>query len=303
VGPSVRAVKWRCEWCGKPHEENDPPCDNCGHSEFEKAVVPAAPEGDETTSDAYGYVWVCTECGNDHPKNTPPCDRCGHDTFERQAIEYDEDEVMDEMLGESSTSSTPSVDVGYLDVLDAKLVVAFLVVLGLVAVIGLGTVGIVDLSRYGIGPSPGPVPGNATAAGSLSLAEVESAYVAELNERRSGAGVAELTRDDQLADAARFANQQRVRVDYGDGSPADEAEISSRIGDACGGRVLVDEFEVETDLDTDPDAFGSERALASALLDASGRSDGSFAEADRGRTGVDVHIAPDGTVYVLQYAC
>jgi hypothetical protein len=296
-------VKWRCEWCGKPHAENDPPCDNCGHSEFEKAVVPAAPEGDETTSDAYGYVWVCTECGNDHPKNTPPCDRCGHDTFERQEIEFDEDEVMNEMLGGSETSSTPSADVGYLDVLDAKLVVAFIAVVGLVVVIGLGTVGIVDLSRYGIGPSPGPVPGNATTAGSLSLAEVEAAYVSELNERRADGGFDELTRDDQIADAARFANQQRVRAAYGDGSPANEEEIGSRIGDACGGRILVDEFEVETDLDTDSTAFESERALARALLDASGRSGGAFVEPDRGRTGVDVHVAPDGTVYVLQYAC
>ncbi|MEF8830385.1 MAG: hypothetical protein V5A23_02475, partial [Halobacteriales archaeon] len=64
-------MKYRCEWCGKPHERNDPPCDNCGHHSFERAVVPKAPE--EAPEE---YVWVCPECGRVHPRNSPPCSRC-----------------------------------------------------------------------------------------------------------------------------------------------------------------------------------------------------------------------------------
>jgi 3'-5' exoribonuclease len=92
-------MEWRCAWCGKPHEENDPPCDNCGHGEFEKAVVPMAPD-DEADDGETMTQWVCQECGNEHPKHTPPCDRCGGGPLERREITYDESQVVDEMLSE-----------------------------------------------------------------------------------------------------------------------------------------------------------------------------------------------------------
>lgn len=76
-------MKYRCEWCGKPHERNDPPCDNCGHHSFERAVVPKSPE--ETPEE---YVWVCPECGRVHPRNSPPCSRCGHMQLEKRSQDY-----------------------------------------------------------------------------------------------------------------------------------------------------------------------------------------------------------------------
>ena len=81
-------MEWRCEWCGKPHEEDDPPCDNCGHGSFEQAVVPRpdlAASNPETTT-----VWVCTNCGREHPKHSPPCSRCNNAKLERQEKRIDE---------------------------------------------------------------------------------------------------------------------------------------------------------------------------------------------------------------------
>jgi rRNA maturation endonuclease Nob1 len=76
-------MKWRCEWCGKPHERNAPPCDNCGHHSLERAVVPKAPEEGQEE-----YVWVCPECGRDHPRNSPPCSRCGNMQLEQRPLDY-----------------------------------------------------------------------------------------------------------------------------------------------------------------------------------------------------------------------
>jgi rubrerythrin len=84
-------MEWRCEWCGKPHEEDDPPCDNCGHHKFEKAVV----QRPDTEGPASTTVWVCTECGRGHTKNSPPCSRCGNPDLEREQRQVDESNLTD----------------------------------------------------------------------------------------------------------------------------------------------------------------------------------------------------------------
>lgn len=78
-------MEWRCEWCGKPHGADDPPCDNCGHGRFERAVQPVGPEGEGGPT-----VWVCSDCGRDHPRNNPPCSRCGGMDLERREQTYEE---------------------------------------------------------------------------------------------------------------------------------------------------------------------------------------------------------------------
>ncbi|MFC7058003.1 hypothetical protein [Halovenus salina] len=77
-------MEWRCEWCGKPHEEDDPPCDNCGHGQFEKAVVRQTDLSEEGSQEAT-IVWVCPDCGREHPKHAPPCSRCGNPTQRNSA--------------------------------------------------------------------------------------------------------------------------------------------------------------------------------------------------------------------------
>lgn len=292
-------MKWRCAYCGKPHERNDPPCDNCGHSEFEKAVVPMAPEAEDEEA-ATTYVWVCTECGNDHPKNTPPCDRCGAAPLERREQSFDEQAVVEEMLGESeSERGSTAADVGYLDVLDAKLVLGFVGVGALLTVLVLGFLGVVSIP--GITP-PGPVPGNATSVDGLSLSGVEAAYVEGLNERRPAAGYDELTRDDDLASAAAYVNRERVRAAYADGDGPTGERFREELGDSCGeAGPSATAFEMPSNLGTggEPE-YDSEAELARALLDSRSSE---FQSGERGLIGVDVHVAPDGRVYVAQVVC
>jgi len=291
-------MKWRCTHCGKPHERNDPPCDNCGHSEFEKAVVPMAPEGDEDA--ATTHAWICTECGNDHPKHTPPCDRCGHSNLERREIKFDEEEVVAEMLGEGQDRSTPSADVSYLDVLDAKLVAMFLGVGALIVVLALGFTGVIHVP--GISPV-GPPPGEAETASGLSLADVEDAYVAELNDRRAAEDAGALTVDENLQSGATYANQELVRADYADGDGPDPQEVRSRVGDTCED-IQPASFAVESNLGQEGDTtFETEGELAAALVEEYRSVSGGPEEPENGLIGVDVHVAPDGTVYVTQLVC
>jgi len=93
-------MEWRCEWCGKPHEEDDPPCDSCGHGSFERAVVRRTDlsGGDPDTM----TVWVCTACGREHPKHSPPCSRCNNGTLEQREKRVDESNLTD---GPNSTDT------------------------------------------------------------------------------------------------------------------------------------------------------------------------------------------------------
>lgn len=290
-------MEWRCAWCGKPHEENDPPCDNCGHGEYEKAVVPMAPEGEDDGETI--TAWVCTECGHEHPKHTPPCDRCGGADLERREMDYDEDEIVAEMLDEGRAG--PSADVGYLDVLDAKLVLGFVGVAALIAVLALGYLGYVDVP--GIGPDPAP--GYADSVDGIALDDVEAAYVAELNDRRAANGYANLTADERVGSAATYYNKQRVRRAYADGERADGRELSQRLGNAC----TADEvdpliYNVSSELGQDGGGeFDSAADLARVLVETSHAGEESYANASGGLVGVDVHVAPDGTVFVTQFAC
>lgn len=296
-------MKWRCSWCGKPHEDNDPPCDNCGHHEFEKAVVPMAPEAD--AADATSHVWVCTECGNDHPKHTPPCDRCGNATLERRELTYDEDEVLDEMLG--GESSGPSADVGYLDVLDAKLAAGFLAVGALVLVLALGFLGVVSVPGLDIGPAEEiTAPGNDTQVGHISLQAVETEYVSQLNAQREANGYEPLSVDEDVTLAASNVNKQRVRAVFvGEETPT-ENDLHTQVADSCGSSVEARAFELPTGAMPGGSITGydSEAAVGEALLDQRITNGPiQYQEAERNVIGVDVHVGPNDRVYVLQVVC
>lgn len=99
-------MEWRCEWCGKPQEENDPPCDNCGHGKFEKAVVREKSLDSDVNSTV---VWVCTACGREHTKNSPPCSRCNNAKLERQRKEIT-DENLTTLPGEGRLDNTPNAE-------------------------------------------------------------------------------------------------------------------------------------------------------------------------------------------------
>jgi len=277
-------MEWRCEWCGKPHEEDDPPCDNCGHGTFEKAVVQQAPQAEgpnETT------LWVCTECGRAHPKHSPPCSRCGNATLKRETRAVDDEEL-----------AVPS----YFDLLTPRYVLGLLLALGLAAVFVLGVTGAVDIPGFSTGvPSVDGVPGNATYAGGISLAETEDAYLRELNDRRQEAGLATVSTDSHLDEVARYVNQKLVKSEYADGEMPGGERLGNLIGESCQGepdlKVVVLAAENGTNAVDTPDA------LTTAPFENGTVSGTAMGEYSQGITGVDLHSVDDGTVYLLQLSC
>lgn len=271
-------MDWRCEWCGKPHEENDPPCDNCGHATFEEAVVrrtDLADDGPESTT-----VWVCTECDRTHTKHSPPCSRCGNHKLVKEEQRVDDDEL-----------SVPS----YLDLLTPRYVLGLVVVLALAGVFVGGLTGVIDVPGFGNDvPTVENVPGDAESAGDIGLTGVERAYLDEFDGVRAGAGMDNLTRDERLDEIATFVNQHRVKEAYGDGNGVPSDPTNSLIDDRCDGQVFIDETTLQSGNYTSATEFGN--AFAESL-------GGETGPAEATSVGVDTHTAPDGTVYLLVLAC
>jgi len=281
------SAKWRCDWCGKPHARNDPPCDNCGHHKFEKAVVPVAPEEG-------GYerqpIWVCPECGREHQKNSPPCSRCGNAKLEKHVPR--EEDYAEELSGTS-----------YLDVLEPRYAVGIVFALVAGGALVLALLGVITLPGMG-GPSlaVADVPGNATTANGIDLAETERAYLADANDRRAEAGVDRLDRSETLDDVARYLNQRRVKGTYTNEEVPPIDRVSDALGDACNGEQPVAYTESGGDRETITD-YDSPDSLAAALGDVFDSGEDSLSEFPVGRTGVDVHVGPDGRVFVTQVVC
>ena len=281
------SAKWRCAWCGKPHSRNDPPCDNCGHHKFEKAVVPVAPESDDYERQP---IWVCPECGREHQKNSPPCSRCGNANLEKH-VPSDED-YANELSGTS-----------YLDVLEPQYVLGMVFALVAGGVLILAVAGVITLPGTG-GPSltVDGVPGNTTTVNGVDLTETERAYLASVNDGRESAGVDRLDGSENLDDVARFLNQRRVKNTYTEESVPDIDRAGQPLQEACGdnSRLLVRESR---SLAGNESAFASSDTLAAILDDAFLDRDDATAEFAVGRTGVDVHVAPEDRVFVTQVVC
>ena len=271
-------MEWRCEWCGKPHEEDDPPCDNCGHGSFERAVVPVAGAGESLGSEA--KVWVCTSCGREHTKHNPPCSRCGHGELELQRQEVSDDEL-----------EVP----GYVDLLTPRYVLGLVVVLAVAGVFVLGVTGVVDIPGFGGGvPEVSDVPGNAAAAGNVSFDDAERAYLSRLNDARERVNVSSLSRDGDLDAVATFFNQKRVKAE---GVSREERDrVQGVLEGTCETSPQVVTASVP------PESVDSAAALGDALV-ASSVQDGEADTVDGTRTGVDLHATPDGQVYLLQVVC
>ena len=274
-------MEWRCEWCGKPHEENDPPCDNCGHGTFERAVVQeptGGPAGESTV------VWVCTECGREHPKHAPPCSRCGNSTLERREITVEDADL-----------TAP----GYRDLLTPRYVAGVVLALALGVVLLLGLAGVVTLPGMGQGvPAVSDVPGNATSLAGIPLAEVEVAYLDRANAIRASADMTSLTRNDRLDAVATYYNQRRVKAALGGGSVPSNDELGDLVEGPCdrGARFVAYSVPVPPDVSS-PDVVGSR------LADRAFETGQGGLPAERGLTGLDTHALPNGTLSVTQFAC
>jgi len=274
-------VKWRCTWCGKPHAENDPPCDNCGHNVFEEAVVRQEPEGTSssgTVDTGTTYVWRCQNCGRDHVKNNPPCARCGNHDLEKTEQTFDDIE---------RDLETP----GWLEV--AKPYTPILVVFGVV--VALFATGIISPSMIpGIGsPSPPDAPGEGTEAAGIDFELTEREVYDRLEAER------EVSRsyDDDLAAFAEYYNRAIVAIEYDDAEP--ESVEPGDFGADCGSEVTIqpgstplsiDEYDDETELADD---------VADSLVTS---AETGVTDPDYGSEGIDLHVV-DGTVYLVYAAC
>ena len=274
------SAKWRCDWCDKPHERNDPPCDNCGHHKFEKAVVPVAPEDPDHQREP---VWVCPECGRTHQKNSPPCSRCGNSKLDRHIP--DESDYTDELSGTS-----------YLDLLNARYVAGFVVALVAGTVLLLGLLGVVTLPGMG-----NDVPGSADSFDGVDLADTESAFVSVLNDRRTSASLDGYERTSSLDDGARLFNQGWVSERAGSGSRPSAERLERELDGTC---VTEDLVAYSPSLDADArSSIETPDALAAVLVNSYVSEIGGLQDASDGAIGVDVHAGPSERVYVTVIAC
>lgn len=288
-------MEWRCKWCGKPQAENDPPCENCGHGRFEKAVVQMGPE---SIDDAKQVVWACTECGREHQKHSPPCSRCGNASLQQREADYsDLDDV-----GET----------GWLDILDRNYAAGFAVVAVLGLVLGLGVMGVVDLPGIGGPPSPPDAPGQDETASGLSLADMEASFVATVNTRRENEGLGPLVDGETVDAMATYYNKRVVESRYGEADSPTRSELDPFDPD-CGGTsgfgVRHQEFAgPNPNVDVTAESETSAESYGTALAIVFGESAQSFEDAitDSGGAsaiGVDIHADPQGDFHVTAVYC
>jgi hypothetical protein len=169
-------------------------------------------------------------------------------------------------------------------------------VLALAALFILGLTGVVPLPGFGNSvPSVSDVPGNADTVNEISLATVERTYVQRLNDARAGAGTANLTRDERLDEIATFVNQRVVKAEYGDGQLPSGDRVQELLSGSC------DTSPVVFSRTFDSRQFDSPTGMAEAFAStATAQSD---IETQATKIGVDMHTAPDGTLYVTHFAC
>ncbi|ELY69301.1 hypothetical protein [Natrinema versiforme] len=289
-------MKWRCTRCGKPHAEDDPPCDECGHNAFEKAIVRVDESGDDrsggersgsepipsgTVETGPEYVWACTNCGREHVRNTPPCSRCGNPDLERVEQTYE---------GLERDLDTPS----WFEV--AKPYLPIFVAIGVI--VALFATGIVSPTILpGIGPpSPPDAPGQDSTASGLDLEAVDQAVHDRLKEEREPSE--RRTYDDGLAGYAEYQNQRIVVIEFEDRTPdrvnADEFDHNCEAAVQGAPAVLTD-----VSVDDYADESGLAADIASALRSQYGDDMRTGFDAE----GIDVHVAPNGDVYAFYAAC
>ncbi|SEQ25271.1 hypothetical protein [Natrinema salaciae] len=287
-------MKWRCTRCGKPHAANDPPCDECGHNAFEKAIVRADETDVESGGDSDGepipsgtvetgpeYIWACTNCGREHVRNTPPCSRCGNPDLEKVEQTYE---------GLESDLETPS----WFEVAKPYLPIFA----GIAVVIALFATGIVSLSVLpGLGPpEPPDAPGDGSEAAGIDLEATEGEIHDRLEAEREPSE--SRTYDDGLAAYAEYENRMRVAVEFGEREPdgADPDEFDHGCGDAS----VVGAPATLTDASIGE--YANESALADAVVNKLDSLYGDEMRTGYDAEGVDVHVA-NGDVFVSYAAC
>lgn len=271
-------MKWRCAWCGREYDSEDPPCETCGHETFE----PVSPDT-ASTFESGPLVWVCTDCGREHVKRSPPCSRCGgHSLEKRESDATDLDDV-----------SSP----GYLAV-GKPYLAGIVVVLALVALV---VTGVIPFPGIGGPPAPPEAPGESDRSGGLDLGTVERELHDRFETERESAGAPERELGgDGTGAYIEYRTRHRVAETYDsayDGSMPEAGAFDLRCGSQP--RLGVTTSSVDVESFADESAFAD--ALAEELLATESFREAVLSEAES--EGLTVHVGPDGTVFVGYMAC
>jgi hypothetical protein len=327
-------MEWRCEWCGKPHDEDDPPCDNCGHGSFERAVVQRTDLADsdpDTTT-----VWECTACGREHPKNSPPCSRCNNATLERREKRVDESNLTERPgSGDYETVSADSTTLwvcpacgrehtknappcsrcgnatlereqrrvsddeltvpGYRDLVTPKYLAALGVVLGLATLLVLGAGGVVDLPGFPDDSVPGV--DEVPGNGTVTAGGVSLADI-------EGQYLDAL--DTRRADGGTDPLDRRSRLDavaryYNQRLVKAELASGSLPGEGELRGLLPGDCSGAAIVSLSRPSVENAETAGAGLADSLGGDDTPL-RANYRLTGVDIHSA-DGTLFLTQFVC
>jgi hypothetical protein len=264
--------------------EDDPQRETaqCGPSE------PLTDGGEDIDIEPESFEWVCQECGRRHPKHSPPCSRCGHMNLEKEPISYDVDDA------EAAS---------YLEL--GKFHIAAVVVL--VAFVGLVAAGVITLPQFAGSPSIEDAPGEGERVAGIDLTVAETQVREELNEYRAENGRSAFEADADLDEIATYHNRHRaVAAHEDDAVMPDPRDDWSEFDYQCSRAPVLQ--SIHLGLLGEPgriDAHENETALAEAV--AGGLVRGQAGEtsllADWDAIAVDLHVYPDGTIYVALAVC
>lgn len=272
-------MTWRCAWCGREYERDDPPCETCGYETYEAV--------DEATGSTFAsegsVVWACRSCGREHPKHAPPCSRCGDPNLERRRSVHED---LTEDL------SVP----GYLSVGKPYVAIGAVVV---VAVLLVGS-GVVSVPGVTGPPEPPDAPGDGQRAGGLDLTVVEREVLEAFAAKRREAGAPDRSVDRGLDAFAEYFLRHEINEQYSPGYEGELPAIES-FDPACSrtAQLAYPESSVEA-ADFDDESALAE-TIASSMLH--GRSYDLTVAAELEYEAIEVYVAPDDTVHVTYVAC
>lgn len=234
------------------------------------------------------FEWVCQKCGRGHPRRSPPCSRCGHATLEKEPIRNDFDEV----------EPASYLQLGKFHITVAVVLVAFAV---------LAATGALSMPQHDGEPSIDDAPGSEQRAAGIDLTDAETQIHRELNERRTADGRAALEASYELDEIATYHNRHRAIAATDDSVqtplPRDDyAEFDHRCPRAPVLRSIPVAGLAE---DGDVAAYENESALAAAVAEGIARRDfgAKSRYVDWKGVGIDLHVRPDGSVYVALALC
>lgn len=266
-------MTWRCTWCGREYEADEPPCETCGRETFERV--------DETSPSAFeaeAYHWVCENCGREHVKNAKICSGCSHPVLEKRPVG-----------GEDLDAELESP--GYLAVGWPYLLGA----IAIVAVVALVVAGVIPVPGVGP-PAPPDAPGESTTAAGLDLRTVEADLRGEFAAERGS----ERDRDDGLDALATYLVRHDVATQYDDEYDR-EFPGAGAFDPNCSSEIRGDVVDVSVPPATYDDEAALAEAIASRLFErASFRA---LVTGDETTEAVAVHVTPEDTVTVAYAVC